>query len=141
LLIAEQGYAEAERLIEESLDIRRRTLGEESPQVAATLTVKANLLLARRRFADARQIAAHARSILEANLPKDHWQVAMAMNAEGAALAELGEYENAESLLLSSLPKLQGSPLPGLEKTGRARLAALYTMWGKPDKAGKYRAG
>ena len=141
LLVAERGYAEAERLIEESLDIRRRTLGEDSPQVAGTLTVKANLLLARRRFADARQVAAHARSILEANLPTDHWQVAMAMNAEGAALAGLGQYENAEALLLSSLPKLKGSPLPGLEKTGRARLAALYTVWGKPEKAGKYRAG
>ena len=139
LLIAEQGYAEAERLIEKSLDIRRRTLGEDSPQVAGTLTVKANLLLAQRRFAEARQIAAHARGILEANLPKDHWQVAMAMNVEGAALAGLGQYEKAESLLLSSLPKLHGSPLPGLEKTGRARLAALYNQWGKPDRAVQYR--
>ena len=107
--------------------------------MAGTLTVKANLLLARRRFAEARQVAAHARGILEANLPKDHWQVAMAMNVEGAALAGLGQYEKAESLLLSSLPKLHGSPLPGLEKTGRARLAALYNQWGKPDKAGQYR--
>ena len=140
MLIGERDYAESERLIEESLDIRRRTQGDDSPQVAATLTVKANLLLARRRFAEARKVAAQARGILEANLPKDHWQVAMAMNCEGAALAGLGQYENAESLLLSSLPKLHGSPLPGLEKTGRARLAALYTEWGKPEKAGQYQA-
>ena len=140
LLIGERDYAEAERLIEDSLDIRKRSYGEESPQAAATLAVKANLLLARRRFAEARQIAAQARGILEANLPKDHWQVAMAMNAEGAALAGLRQYENAESLLLSSLPKLHGSPIPGLEKTGRARLAALYTEWGKPDKAVQYEA-
>jgi len=66
--------------------------------------------------------------------------VAMAMNAEGAALAGLGKYEKAEALLLTSLPNLAGSPLPGLEKTGRTRLARLYTAWGKPDKAGQYRA-
>ena len=140
LLIGERGYAEAERLVEESLDIRRRTLGDESPQVGGSLTVKANLLVARRQFAEARQVAAQARRILEANLPEDHWQVAMAQNAEGAARAGLGDYQHAESLLLSSLPTLGGSPLPGLEKTGRERLARLYTAWGKPDKAGQYQA-
>jgi tetratricopeptide (TPR) repeat protein len=138
LLIGERGYAEAERLVEESLEIRRRTLGDESPQVGGSLTVKANLLVARRQFAEARDVASQARSILEAKLPNDHWQVAMAQNAEGAALAGLGQYETAESLLLSSLPNLGGSPLPGLEKTGRDRLASLYTRWGKPEKAGNY---
>jgi tetratricopeptide (TPR) repeat protein len=126
--------------VEEGLVIRRKAFGDESPQVAGTLTVKANLLLALRRYDEARQVAAQARRILEASLPADHWQVAMAVNAEGAALAGLGEYKNAESLLLASLPKLVGSPLPGIEKTGRARLASLYTRWGKPDKAGEYRA-
>ena len=138
LLIGERGYAEAERLVEESLEIRRRTLGDESPQVGGSLTVKANLLVARRQFAEARDVAAQARRILEAKLPNDHWQVAMAQNAEGAALAGLGDYQDAEPLLLSSLPRLGGSPLPGLEKTGRERLARLYTAWGKPDKASQY---
>ena len=138
-LIDERSYDEAERLVEEGLAIRRKAFGDESPQVAGTLTVKANLLLAQRRYDDARQVAGQARRILEASLPEDHWQVAMAVNAEGAALAGLGEYKNAESLLLASLPKLAGSPLPGIENTGRARLASLYTRWGKPDKAGEYR--
>jgi tetratricopeptide (TPR) repeat protein len=137
-LTPERGYAEAERLIEESLAIRRKALGAESPQVGGTLAVKANLLLARRRYEEARQVAEQARRILEASLPADHWQIAMAQNAEGAALAGLGQYENAELLLVSSLPKLEGSPLPGLDKTGRERLATLYTAWGKPDKAGQY---
>ena len=106
--------------------------------MGGTLAVKANLLLARRRYEEARQVAEQARRILEASLPADHWQIAMAQNAEGAALAGLGQYENAESLLVSSLPKLEGSPLPGLDKTGRERLATLYTAWGKPDKAGQY---
>jgi tetratricopeptide (TPR) repeat protein len=139
-LIDVRGYDEAERLVQESLAIRRKTLGENSPQVAGTLTVEANLLLAQRRYAEARKVAAQARSMLAAALPEDHWQVAMAMNAEGAALAGLGNYDKAESLLLESLPRLAGSPLPGLEKTGRSRLARLYTEWGKPEKAGQYQA-
>jgi tetratricopeptide (TPR) repeat protein len=139
-LIDERGYAEAERLVQESLAIRRKKFGENSPQVAGTLTVEANLLLAQRRYAQARQVAAQARDIFSATLPEEHWQVAMAMNAEGAALTGLGKYEKAEALLLTSLPRLVGSPLPGLEKTGRMRLARLYTAWGKPDKAGKYQA-
>jgi hypothetical protein len=50
-------------------------------------------------------------------------------NAEGAALAGLGQYANAESLLVSSLPNLAGSPLPGLEKTGRERAReAIYCV-------------
>jgi tetratricopeptide (TPR) repeat protein len=139
-LIDERKYAEAERLVEESLAIRRKAIGENSPQVAGALTVKSNLLLAQRRYEEARQLAEQARHILEETLPEDHWQVAMAMNAEGAALAGLRKYEKAESLLLASLPRLDGSPLPGLEKTGRVRLARLYTAWGKPDKAGQYQA-
>jgi eukaryotic-like serine/threonine-protein kinase len=126
--------------VEESLEIRRKMPGEDSPQYAGTLTVEANLLLAQRRYAEARKVAAQARSILAATLPADHWQLAMAMNAEGAALLGLGNYDKAESLLLESLPRLEGSPLPGLANTGRARLARLYTEWGKPEKAGQYQA-
>ncbi len=137
-LIDAGAYTEAGELLEESLAIRRKALGENSPQVASTLTVQANLLLARRRFKEARQVAAQARSILATSLPEDHWQVAMAMNAEGAALSGLGDYEKAEPLLLGSLPRLSGSPVPGLVNRGRVRLADLYTAWGRLDQASKY---
>jgi tetratricopeptide (TPR) repeat protein len=137
-LIDAGAYTEAGELLEESLAIRRKALGENAPQVASTLTVQANLLLARRRFQEARQVAAQARSIFATSLPEDHWQVAMAMNAEGAALAGLGDYEKAEPLLLASLPRLSGSPVPGLVNRGTVRLADLYTAWGRPDQAIKY---
>jgi hypothetical protein len=62
----------------------------------------------------------------------------MARNVQGAALTGLGRYPEAEKLLLSSLPALSGSPIADLPQRGRARLADLYTAWGKPEKAEKY---
>ena len=61
------------------------------------------------------------------------------MNAEGAALLKLGDYSGAESLLLESQKWLPKAQLPGLAERGRDRLAALYTAWGKPAEAQKYR--
>jgi hypothetical protein len=103
------------------------------------MTVKAHLLLARRQFAEARDLAVEAQRILAPNLPKDSWPVAFAMNTQGAALAQLGDYAAAERLLLESRGPLGGAPIPGLADKGRARLADLYTAWGKPDEAYKYR--
>ena len=138
-LISTGEYAEAERLLDESLAIRRKALGPEHPQVASTLTVRANLLVAEKRYAEARDVARDALRILAVHVPDEHWQVAMARNAEGAALTGLGQYAAAEKLLLASLPRLSGSPIPDLSRSGRLRLTELYTRWGKPDEARKYR--
>ena len=77
-LISTGEYAEAERLLDESLAIRRKALGPEHPQVASTLTVRANLLVAEKRYAEARDVARDALRILAVHVPDDHWQVAMA---------------------------------------------------------------
>jgi hypothetical protein len=39
-----------------------------------------------------------------------------------------------------SLPRLEGSPIPGLPAEGRKRVAELYAAWGRPAEAAKYRA-
>ena len=54
-LLADLGpvqYDEAEKLLDEALAIRRKALGNDHPQVASTLTVKANLLVARKQYAE-----------------------------------------------------------------------------------------
>jgi tetratricopeptide (TPR) repeat protein len=131
-------YDEAARLIEESLAIREQALGRDHPQFAGTLTVKANLLLAIRRYDEARTLAAEASRILRLNLPADSWQVAAALNTEGAALTRLGDFAAAEPLLLGSLPGLEGSPIPGLPARGRQRLHDLYMASGRPGEAARY---
>lgn len=137
-LIAEGRLDEAGRLLDESLAIRRRAFGDGHVQVARTLTLYANLLLARGDYAGARDAAAAARKVLASNLAPTHWQVAMAENAEGAALAGLRQYTAAEALLLDSLPRLAGAPIPDLQARGRERLARLYAAWGRPADAARY---
>jgi len=106
--------------------------------VAGTLTVKANVLLATGQYAGARELAVEAQRILALSVPKDHWQVAAAMNAEGAALTHLRRFPEAEKLLLESRDGLQRAPIPDLAERGQARLAELYLAWGRPEEARKY---
>jgi tetratricopeptide (TPR) repeat protein len=138
-LIDAQQYDEARDLLDESLRIRRKTLGDRHPQVAGTLTVKANLMLAMGRYEAARDLAREAADILQGAVPDDHWQVAAARNAEGAALAHLGRFDEAERLLLASRAGLAQAPIPDLVAKGEHRLADLYVAWGKPDKAAEFR--
>ena len=114
--------------------------GESHPQVAGTLTVKANLMLATSRYREAQLLAAESRRMLVQSLPEDSWQVAAAMNTEGAALSRLGNYPDAERLLLASRDGLGQAPIPDLPEKGRLRLLDLYTSWGKPAEAAKYRS-
>ena len=139
-LIDEKQYDEAGQLLEESLAIRRKALGDNHPHVANTLTVKANLMLATKRYDAARLLAAEARRVLAESLPEDSWQIAAAMNTEGAALEKVGKFPEAERLLLASLDGLALAPIPNLTDKGRERLRDLYTAWGRPDEAAKYRA-
>ena len=100
--------------------------------------MQANLLVARRQFAEALEASSEALRILAPKLPDDHWLIAMAKNVQGAALTGLRRYPEAEKLLLASLPALVGSPIADLPQRGRARLAELYSAWGKPEEAAKY---
>jgi tetratricopeptide (TPR) repeat protein len=138
-LIDAGSFDEAEQLVDEALAIRRKVMGDESADVAATYTLRANLMLAERRFDEALKEAAEARRILALSLPDDHWRVAMAKNTQGAALTGLGRYKEAEPLLVGSLEQLYGSPVPDLPARGRSRLVDLYTAWGRPEDATKYR--
>jgi serine/threonine-protein kinase len=139
-LVEEGQYEEAAALLDESVAIRRKALGEDHPQVAGVITVQAHLMLATQRYEDARRLAAEARRMLEATMPSDSWQVAAAMNTEGAALVRLGSYAQAEPLLLASRAGLEQAPVPGLAERGRVRLVELYTAWGRPEEAAKYRS-
>jgi hypothetical protein len=133
-------HEEAELLLDECLAIREEVVGASHPDVASAMTLKAGVQLATKRFKEASQSAHMARKILEDNYAANHWRVAAAANVEGAALAGLGQYDEAEGLLLPSDEILANAPMPGVSEQSKQRLVTLYTAWGKEDEALRYSA-
>jgi tetratricopeptide (TPR) repeat protein len=106
-------YSEADRDIQEALAMRRRLLGDKNPAVASSEVALATLQLAQQRYPEALESARSANEIYSAALPPTHWRVAVAMSAQGAALAGLGRYAEAQPLLTRSgaiLSKDGGAP-------------------------------
>ena len=130
-LTQEGEYDDALRLLDRALEIRRLAFGEDHPQFASTLSIKANLLLATHDYAGARDAARAARLILTQSLSADHWRVAMAASAEGAALTELGDYPDAKALLVHSTDVLSqgGAAMELLSQQSRERLERLHAVW------------
>ncbi len=75
---------------------------------------------------------------------KDDWQTAEAHSLLGAALTELGRYEEEETHLLEGHAGLDasapGGRRPRYLPRSIERLVYLYDAWDKPEKAAEYRA-
>jgi tetratricopeptide (TPR) repeat protein len=99
-------YDEADRDVHEALAMRQRLLGQLHPDVASSLIVLAHLEVAEHRYADALESARSAAEIYTSALSASHWKTAVAESAQGAALAGLGRYAEAEPLLKNSAEKL-----------------------------------
>ncbi len=69
------------------------------------------------------------------------WLIPAAKSSLGGCLVALGCYDEAEALLLESLPILQSrlEPPPVWERECLTYLVELYEGWGKPEEAKKYR--
>jgi tetratricopeptide (TPR) repeat protein len=104
-------YADADRYIREALAMRRRLLGDDSRlQVASSLTNLAVLLVATGKYQEALAAARDATDSYTAALSPLHWKTAIAESAAGAALAGLGQYPDAEKLLVHSTTILNKDP-------------------------------
>ena len=82
----------------------------------------ANLLVETGRYEEAVEYARTAREIFIELLPENHWRVAVSRYFEGLALAGLGQFDDAEQLLLASLEGLESAPIAGLAEKGRDAL-------------------
>jgi tetratricopeptide (TPR) repeat protein len=104
------------------------------------MTLLADLLIETKRFEEARSMAAEAKTIFANALGPNHWRTAAAASAEGAALAGLERYEEAEALLSQSFAMLRNDPgaLPIYVRNATRWMAALYTGLGNPNEAAKY---
>jgi tetratricopeptide (TPR) repeat protein len=126
-------YAEAGRDLEDALAMRRRMLGNTHPDIGTSLVHVAILQVALHRYDDALASAHGAVGILSSGLSATHWKTAVGESTEGAALAGLGRYSEAEPLLVKSLGILNkdgGAPpeyhhlAQGYLDTLRAQMAA-----------------
>ena len=101
-LTIEGQYAEAERYLQEGLAMRRRLFGNTHPDVASSLENLAILQVAVHRYPEALVSARSAAAIYTSALSATHWKTAIAESAEGAALTGLGNYPEAEKMLVRS---------------------------------------
>jgi tetratricopeptide (TPR) repeat protein len=133
-------YDEAGRDLQEALGMRQRLLGAKHPDVASSLTHLAILQVATRDYSRAFESAYKATEISTAAFSASHWRTAVAESAQGAALAGLGRYADAEKLLVHSygiLNKDMGV-LPTYRSLSRAYLEQMYRQWGRPAQARLY---
>ena len=95
-------FDEADRHIQEGLAMRRRLFGDANPNVASSLENLAILQVATHRYPEALESARSSAAIFTSALSASHWKTAIAESAEGAALTGLGDYDEAEKLLVHS---------------------------------------
>ncbi len=134
--VATTQYARATEIFE-------RALGPNHVNTAVTRTGLAAVLADRGEFERAHALAVAAETVLSDRLAPDHWRTAVARSVRGAALGGLGDYAAAEPMLLDSLGTIasaKGDDDIAYTGAARARVVALYTRWGKPEQADRYRA-
>jgi hypothetical protein len=135
-------YVSAEPVIREAVRMRRKLLGNQHTDVAASLTLLATLLIDTGRFEEARSAAAEARAICLPALGPTHRRTAAATSAEGAALAGLGHTTDAEKLLLEGLTALRADEgaLPFVVNNAIRWTADYYRKQGNQREAARYQA-
>ena len=103
--IEEGDGAAAEALLREAFAVGDQGSGEE---IGWRHLFLAEAMLTQGRTADARLEASTAVELLESSMPEGHWWTAQARSVLGACLAELGELEEAEGLLVENYRIIAG---------------------------------
>jgi hypothetical protein len=111
--------------------------------LADALILQGRVLSRREHLEAAAEAFEEAAGIRRARLVPGHWQAAAVTSLHGECLGQLGRFESAESLLLTSAdePVAALSPAHVLAKAAVRRTSALYEAWQKPKEAARIRAG
>jgi tetratricopeptide (TPR) repeat protein len=129
-LIQDKKYAEADLDLHAALAMRQRLLSKDHPDVGSSLMHLAILQLAQHQYDEALVSAQDAVRILAAGLSATHWKTAVAESAEGAALAGLHRFKEAEPLLtraLAILAKDGGAP-PQYRQLAQQYVEMMHTQ-------------
>jgi tetratricopeptide (TPR) repeat protein len=133
-------YAAADHYLTEALAMRRRLFPPSHPEIASSLLHVAILQVAQHKYQEALVSARTASEIYTAALSATNWKTAIAESINGAALAGIGQYPEAEQHLVQSYTVLSndaGAPAM-YRKLARSYLEGLYRSWGRPSDARRY---
>jgi tetratricopeptide (TPR) repeat protein len=131
-------YAEAEPVARELV----KQLRDQSPpanpaMIARSLHLLADILMNLDDARGAEPLLRESLELRQAALATDDPSIAITQGMLGECLTTLGQYKEAESLLLESYTRLApraDKPSAEARKTND-RLVALYEAWGKPERA------
>jgi tetratricopeptide (TPR) repeat protein len=130
-------YSAAEPWHNHCLEIAVQRLGDDHPDVAASLNNLAALYRAQGRYSEAESLFVRSLDILERQLGADHPDVAQSLNNLALLYRAQGRYSEAESLYVRSLDIREGQL--GADHPDVAQslnnLAALYRAQGRYSEA------
>jgi len=127
-LLEEKGdLAGALPLLQEAYEINKPQRAPDSVENAGDLASIGNLCVKLGRWEDAKSVMAECLAIREKVLPPNDWRLANARGLLGVALANLGQRDKAEPLLVSSAATIAASveAPPNVKADAQARLALL----------------
>jgi eukaryotic-like serine/threonine-protein kinase len=140
-LMGEGNLREAEPALTEALDIERAKTPHHR-RIGQTLCALGWLLTQTGRAKEGEQRLREGLKICQRAWGDHHWLPADAESRLGGCLTALGQFADAEKLLLGSYQTLQSARGTPPERAVEAadRIVKLYEIWGKPDKAAQWRA-
>jgi tetratricopeptide (TPR) repeat protein len=134
---AREQYAQAEPLVQRSLQIYEAALGKDHPHVADSVTGLALLYAEMGRYAQAEPLVQRSLRIYEAKLGKDHPEVARCLNILADLYLDLRQYAQAEPLCQRSLQIREsqlGKDHPNVAES-LMTFAELFEATGQPGPA------
>ncbi|MFM7881158.1 MAG: tetratricopeptide repeat protein, partial [Microcystis panniformis] len=130
-------YEQAEPWWEQCLEVTRRRLGEEHPDVADSLNNLAELYRSQGRYTEAEPLYLEALDLYKRLLGDNHPLVALSLNNLAGLYKSQGRYTEAEPLYLEALDlhkRLLGDNHPDVA-TSLNNLALLYSSQGRYTEA------
>jgi serine/threonine protein kinase len=130
-------FDQAEPVLRAALDLRRRELPPNHPDIATSLNQLASLLQERRELVESERLFREALAIRKASLPPDHLDVAQSMNNLGDLLRDAGKTEEVQSLYEQALAIRRAKLAPNHKDVAQSlnNLAAVYQSQGRFDQA------
>ncbi|WP_013325063.1 tetratricopeptide repeat protein [Gloeothece verrucosa] len=138
LLYYSQGrYEQAEPLYKQALELRKRLLGDNHPDVASSLNNLAGLYYSQGRYEQAEPLYKQALELRKRLLGDNHPDVASSLNNLAGLYSSQGRYEEAEPLYKQALElrkRLLGDNHPDVASSLN-NLAGLYSSQGRYEEA------